>query len=199
MLTGVEVTIGESVAHDVIAEYGQPIRLPDQEQERIDKVFANIVNQADRKEITYTLTILQSDVVNAFAAPGGYVFLTTGLLRHVADDTDILANVIGHEVAHIELKHGMNTITRQLGMGLLFQLVLGGSDKVLRTVVAVAAELTRLGWSRNKSTNPTTSASDWRPPPATIPTAWCAFRGVASARGAGVALLGVHAHPPPYL
>lgn len=150
LLTGVEVTIGESVAHDVIAEYGQPIRLPDQEQERIDKVFANIVNQADRKEITYTLTILQSDVVNAFAAPGGYVFLTTGLLRHVADDTDILANVIGHEVAHIELKHGMNTITRQLGMGLLFQLVLGGSDKVLRTVVAVAAELTRLGWSREQ-------------------------------------------------
>lgn len=150
LLIGVEVTIGESVAQDVIAEYGQPVKLASKQQERIEKTFADLVAQADRKEIKYSLTILKSDVVNAFAAPGGYVFLTTGLLTHIADDIDALANVLGHEIAHIELKHGMNTLSRQLGTGLLLQLVLGGSAEVLQTVVAVAYELTRLGWSREQ-------------------------------------------------
>lgn len=151
LLVGVEVMIGESVAQDVIAEYGKPVKLASPYQERIDKTFADLVAQSNRKkELTYTLTILESDVINAFAAPGGFVFLTTALLGHIGDDIDALANVLGHEIAHIELKHGMNSITRQLGVGLLLQLVFGRSDETLQKVVAVAYELTRLGWSREQ-------------------------------------------------
>lgn len=150
LLVGLEVAIGESVAQDVIAEYGKPIRLPPREQQRIDQVFSDVVAQASRKEITYTLRILQSDVVNAFAAPGGHIFITTGLLKYAGDDIDAIANVLGHEVAHVELKHGMNALTRQLGMGLLLQLLFGRSDETFKKVVAVAAELTRRGWSREQ-------------------------------------------------
>lgn len=150
LLVGVEVMIGESVAQDVIAEYGPPAELPLRQKRRIDETFAKLVAQAGRKEIKYSLTVLESDVINAFAAPGGFVFITTGLLGHVQNDMDALANVLGHEIAHIELKHGMNSITRQLGVGLLLQLIFGRSDEVLQRVVAVAFELTRLGWSREQ-------------------------------------------------
>lgn len=151
LLVSLEIAIGESVAEDVIAEYGPPISLPPRQQRRVDAAFANIVAQASRrKELEYSLKILDSDVVNAFAAPGGHIFVTTGLLQHVGDDIDALANVLGHEVAHVELKHGMNSLTRQLGLGLLLQLIFGGSDETFRTVVAVAAELTRRGWSREQ-------------------------------------------------
>lgn len=150
LLVGLEVSIGESVAADVIAEYGPPIRLEPQRQRQIDTAFQRIVAQASRKEIEYNLKILQSDVVNAFAAPGGHIFITTGLLKYIDDDIDALANVLGHEVAHVELKHGMNALVRQLGMGLVLQLLFGGSDAVFRQVVAVAAELTRRGWSREQ-------------------------------------------------
>lgn len=150
LLVGLEVSIGESVAADVIATYGPPIRLESSKQEQIDTVFSDIVAQARRNEIRYNLKLLDSDVVNAFAAPGGHIFITTGLLKYIGDDIDALANVLGHEVAHVELKHGMNALTRQLGMGLILQLLFGGSDAVFQRVVAVAAELTRRGWSRDQ-------------------------------------------------
>ena len=150
LLVGVEVLIGDSVAQSVREEYGGPVRLSRGEQQRLDRVFADITAQAKRKEIPYSLTVLGSDVVNAFAAPGGHIFVTTGLLRYIQDDIDALANVLGHEVAHVEHKHGMNAITQQVGIGLLLQFLLGGADETIQTVAAVALELTRLGWSREQ-------------------------------------------------
>src|SRR5690606_37059089 len=74
-----------------------------------------------------------------------------GLLLHIGDDADALANVLGHEVAHVELKHGMNALMRQVGIGLLLQLILGDSaDETWKTVLGVATELMRLGWSREQ-------------------------------------------------
>ncbi len=150
LLTGVEVMIGESVAQNVIAEYGPPVRLAPAYQQWVDAIFQAVASQASRKEITYTLQILDSPVVNAFAAPGGYLFVTTGLLAHVGGDADALANVLGHEIAHVEHKHGMNTIGRQLGVGLLLQLLFGNSDETWQTIAVIAAELTSLGWSRDQ-------------------------------------------------
>jgi len=150
LLVSLEKSIGESVAQDVIAEYGPAVQLSPQEQRRIDQAFSDIVAQARRKELNYTLRILQSDVVNAFAAPGGHIFITTGLLKYAGDDIDAVANVLGHEVAHVELKHGMNALTRQLGMSVILQLLFGKSDETFKRVVAIAAELTRRGWSREQ-------------------------------------------------
>jgi len=151
LLTGIEVMIGESVAASVRQEYGQPVKLPPARQRWVDSIFADIAGQASRTEINYTLEILDTRVVNAFAAPGGYIFLTTGLLSHIGEDAHALANVLGHEVAHVELKHGMNTLVRQLGMGFFIRLLLGDqSDRTWRTVVGVATELVRLGWSREQ-------------------------------------------------
>lgn len=151
LLAGVEVMIGESVAASVIEEYGPPVRLTPGRQQWVDTIFGAVTAQASRSEISYSLQILHTDVVNAFAAPGGYLFVTTGLLQHIGDDADALANVLGHEVAHVELKHGMNALMRQVGIGLLLQLVLGDSaDETWLTVLGVATELMRLGWSREQ-------------------------------------------------
>ncbi|MBO8141829.1 MAG: M48 family metallopeptidase [Firmicutes bacterium] len=153
LLTGFEVSVGQSVAASIIEEYGPPARLPPARQRWIDGIFADIVAHAGRKEITYQLTVIRSDAVNAFAAPGGYVFVTTGLLSHIGDDADALANVLGHEVAHIEHKHGMNAITRQLGVSIVLDLVFGDAarkENALYTAARIAAELMRLGWSREQ-------------------------------------------------
>lgn len=153
LLAGFESSIGAAVAVDVQEEYGEPARLSAAQQRWIDTIFAEIVLQAERKDITYSLQVLDSDVVNAFAAPGGYIFLTTALLTHIDSDTDALANVIGHEVAHVEFKHGMNTLGRNLGLSLLFQLAFGNpseTDAVLATVAGISVNLMQLGWSRNQ-------------------------------------------------
>ncbi|HMP77017.1 MAG TPA: M48 family metalloprotease [Kiritimatiellia bacterium] len=59
----------------------------------------------------YTFQILDSDEVNAFAAPGGFIFVTRGMLRLCRNEDD-LAAVLAHEVAHVQLKHGVNAISR---------------------------------------------------------------------------------------
>src|SRR5690625_4629064 len=153
LLAGFESSIGGAVARDVQEEYGPPVRLPTNQQRWLDTVFADIVLQAGRRDITYTLQVLESDVVNAFAAPGGYIFLTTALLGHIGNDTDALANVIGHEIAHVEHKHGMNALGRNLGLSLLLELAFGEpaeGDEVWQVVAGVAVGLMQLGWSREQ-------------------------------------------------
>lgn len=153
LLTGIELSIGDSVAENVFDEYGPPARLSPAERRWLDTIFNDIVAQARRKEIPYSLTVLDSEVVNAFAAPGGHLFLTTALLNHIGHDTDAVANVIGHEVAHVERKHGMNTLGRRLGVGILLQLMLGTpseDDQVWHTIALVGTELMHLGWSRDE-------------------------------------------------
>lgn len=153
MLSGFEVMIGQSVYADVVAEYGPPIRLPAARQQWVERIFNDVVAQARRKDITYQLTILDSPVVNAFAAPGGYIFLTRGILGHIGDDADALANVLGHEIAHVEQKHGMSTIGRQLGLGLIFQLLFGNQrerNEAIYSAAVIVTQLMRLGWSREQ-------------------------------------------------
>jgi Putative Zn-dependent protease, contains TPR repeats len=58
----------------------------------------------------YSFLILDSDEVNAFAAPGGFIFVTRGMLR-LCQSEDDLAAVLAHEVAHVQLKHGVNAIS----------------------------------------------------------------------------------------
>src|SRR5690606_30748135 len=108
---------------------------------------------ARRKDITYQLTILDSPVVNAFAAPGGYIFLTRGILAYIGNDADALANVLGHEIAHVEHKHGMSTIGRQLGLSLVFQLLFGNQQQVnegIYNAAVIVTQLISLGWSREQ-------------------------------------------------
>jgi len=60
----------------------------------------------------YTYVILDSKEINAFAAPGGFIFITTGMLNFLKNE-DELAVILGHEIAHIELQHGLNAVGQE--------------------------------------------------------------------------------------
>jgi predicted Zn-dependent protease len=68
-----------------------------------------VAMQSDRPDLRYYFGVLDTEEVNAFAAPGGYVFITRGTLRLMRDEAT-LAAVLGHEVGHIALKHHLNAI-----------------------------------------------------------------------------------------
>ena len=104
-----EYYIGRSVAAKVLARY-KPY--PDEALNRYVQAVAQAAAMAsDRPEISkgYHAQVLDSDEVNALSAPGGFIFITTGLLRALKDE-DELACVLAHEVAHISKKHGLKTI-----------------------------------------------------------------------------------------
>lgn len=99
-----EKKIGEEIARSVIDEYGIiDIR---GEEERLQHVGAALVKACERTEVDFHFYIINTDQVNAFALPGGYIFVTRGMMDFV-DDDDELAAVIGHEIVHVALKHGV--------------------------------------------------------------------------------------------
>ena len=79
--------------------------------EYVNRVEQNLVRNSDCK-IPVTAKVIDSDVVNAFALPGGFLYINSGLILH-ADEESELAGVMGHETAHICLRHGTKNATRQ--------------------------------------------------------------------------------------
>lgn len=102
MTTQQERDWGRGVAHSVMAQQG---RLDDPLLQRwVDRVGASLVGHSVRDTLPYTFTVIDSEEVNAFSLPGGYVFVDAGLLNFVHSD-DELAAVLGHEIGHVERRH----------------------------------------------------------------------------------------------
>jgi predicted Zn-dependent protease len=105
-----EQSIGAAIALQVISRYGGVYDQPDLTR------YVNLVGRAvaltcDRPDIPYHFAVLNSDSINAFAAPAGYVFVTRGLLKQIRNEAE-LAAVLGHEIAHVSQKHILEVIQR---------------------------------------------------------------------------------------
>ncbi|MDX6768554.1 MAG: M48 family metalloprotease [Elusimicrobiota bacterium] len=104
-----EYYIGRAVSAQILARY-KPWR-NEGANLYAQKVLQTVAMASDRPD-TYKgwhVQLLDSDEVNAFAAPGGFVFLTRGMVKR-AKTEDELAGVLAHEVAHVVKKHGLKTI-----------------------------------------------------------------------------------------
>ena len=80
-------------------------------QGRVDDAAVPFLARLDRPKISYQCFILKSDAVNAFSAPGGYIYVCQGLFDLIAEDEDdALEFAIGHEIAHVDLKHAITCL-----------------------------------------------------------------------------------------
>ena len=94
---------------------------------RVDEIGERIAEVADRKEVNYTFRVIDDEDVNAFALPGGYIFVFKGLVDKVESD-DELASVLAHEVAHIVARHSIKRLQGGLGYNILqILMVVSGS------------------------------------------------------------------------
>jgi predicted Zn-dependent protease len=92
------------------------------------------INYADVFEYKITL-IDNDDVVNAFAAPGGYIYVYTGLLKFL-DNEATLAGIIAHEVAHAERRHATQRMTKAYGISIMLGLILGENPSMWEELAA---------------------------------------------------------------
>jgi len=88
------------------------------------------------------------ETLNAFAAPGGYIYIYTGLIRFL-DSEDAFAGVLAHEIAHADQRHTTQQLTRAYGISSLLALVLGEDPGL---VPEIAAGLVQLSFSREHET-----------------------------------------------
>lgn len=151
LLLGMEKDIGYNSYQSIIAEK-KVVKLPPEEEERLNSIFHGLVKTCSRsRELEFSLTVVQDDTVNAFALPAGYIFVHTGLLSFARSDGE-LAGVLAHEIAHVDRRHSMQAIGRQIGMSLILQLILGNHSserqEQIARIGAVAINLTQLGYGR---------------------------------------------------
>ena len=89
-------------------------------QDYVNKVGLWVALQSDRPDLPWHFAVVDSDDIDAFAAPGGYVFLTRGLLLHMHNEAE-LAGVLGHEITHVVLKHHLKELQRAARLELVSQ------------------------------------------------------------------------------
>lgn len=114
-----EIQIGQQGAEEIVQSLGT---YPDPKLEAyVASVGMKIAKASERPELPWSFRVLDDPSVNAFALPGGPIFITRGLLTHMNSEAE-LAAVLGHEVAHITAKHMVSMISKQqvaqLGLGL---------------------------------------------------------------------------------
>jgi predicted Zn-dependent protease len=103
-----ERVIGGSLATEIFSRFGG--RYSDPALEKYIALVGNtMVGVTERAEMPFHFAILNSSDPNAFAAPGGYVFVSVGLLRKLRNEAE-LAGVLGHEIAHITNRHALKMI-----------------------------------------------------------------------------------------
>lgn len=104
-----------------------------------------------KTEFKWELKIIHDDaVLNAFCAPGGYIYVYTGLIKYL-DKVDHLAGVLAHEIAHADQRHSTAQMTEQYGLDML--IAIASQNATAAQISQVAGGLTSLGFSRAHETD----------------------------------------------
>jgi predicted Zn-dependent protease len=108
------------------------------------------VPASERPAYPFTFTLINKDVENAFAVPGGYVYIYTGILKKLQDESE-LAGIVGHEITHVTHHHYRESLAKQATLGLALQAVLGATNagQVTQMAAGTAFQLAGLKFSRS--------------------------------------------------
>jgi len=142
--TNDEVTIGRQSAAEIEAKY------PVSRDARLNQLVNNIGQEllrhtTPRQGIQYTFKVLDVSDINAFSLPGGWIYVNRGLIDATGGNTDQLAGVIAHEIAHVQARHHAEL----MGRSTLYGIAIGTLTKGNTTQwVNFFANLNLLRWSR---------------------------------------------------
>ncbi len=113
-----EIGMGREADQQIVASYG--LYPEEQWQEYIQALGGDLAAQSERPNLPWTFRVLDDPIVNAFALPGGYIYITRGILAHFNSEAE-LASVIGHEIGHVTGRHGVERMSKaqlaNLGLG----------------------------------------------------------------------------------
>ncbi len=104
-----EADIGRVVAARILATY--PLARNDKLQQYVTLVGNTVAAYSAQPTLEWHFAVIEAPFVNAFSAPGGYIFITTGALDQMHSEAE-LASVLGHEIAHVTQKHILKEIKR---------------------------------------------------------------------------------------
>jgi predicted Zn-dependent protease len=133
-----EISMGRSYAGQVAQETGV---YPDSAvQSYVSGIGLEMARASERPRLPWTFTVMDDPQVNAFALPGGFIFVTRGILTHMNSEAE-LATVVGHEIGHVTARHSVQQMTRQqlAQIGLMAGAV--ASDKIAQNLGVISQGL----------------------------------------------------------
>jgi len=105
-----EIALGRETHAQIIEQYGNYEN--NQLQRYVQRIGERLAGTSHRSNLVYRFTVLDSADVNAFALPGGYIYITRGLLAYLNSEAE-LAAVLGHEIGHVTARHSVRQYTAQ--------------------------------------------------------------------------------------
>jgi len=120
-------------------------------QNRLDSISTKVSGFSDRKDLTYHFKIIDDKEFNAFAIPGGFIYVNAGLMDATTDDE--LACVLGHEIGHVAARHSVKKLQANLGYQIVMSIALGLSgQQTMGQAMDIVFNLASLGYSRKDET-----------------------------------------------
>jgi beta-barrel assembly-enhancing protease len=142
-----EIKLGASVSEKVRARYGV---VQDAEVHRyVALVGALLVQKSSRPKLPFTFVVLDTDGVNAFAAPGGFIHITRGALALMANEAE-LAGVLSHEIVHVTDKHTIKAIQKGKVIQMGAEETISSNPELFNKVVEKMSEMVLAGFGRNE-------------------------------------------------
>ena len=105
-----EIAMGQGYDKDVVASIG--LYGDSGMQQWIQQFGAQLAATSERPNLPWTFQVVDDPVVNAFAIPGGYIYVTRGILAHLNSEAE-LAGVVGHEIGHVTARHSVSQMSKQ--------------------------------------------------------------------------------------
>lgn len=151
-----EIEIGRQSARQ--AERQLPLARDAQAERYLNAIVRRLAGEAPGYDYPYQAKLVDASDLNAFALPGGFMYVNRGLLENVRSEAE-LAGVLGHEMAHVALRHGTQQATKayaaQTGLGLLGRLLGGERDRdrqIMEVIGGVGLNAAFLKFSRDAET-----------------------------------------------
>ncbi|CAG0962616.1 Beta-barrel assembly-enhancing protease [Methylophilaceae bacterium] len=144
-----EVQLGREITGNLLG--AAPLVKDDALQKYVNQVGRWVASQSERADLPWRFGVIESEAINAFAAPGGYIVVTKGLYRKLENEAQ-LAGILAHEIGHVVRKHHLKVIQKQqllnIGAGLLGDKV-GKGNQAIEKVIGNGAEIMARGLDKN--------------------------------------------------
>lgn len=144
-----ERKLGQSAYHDFLAR--QEVMKDGPAVAAVTEMTHRLTDSIPENPYTFDITVVKSDVVNAFALPGGYIVVFTGLMKK-AERPEEVAGVLAHELNHVLQRHGLERIVKQLGFVAVLSIVLGNPPGLGGVMKQLGVELMTLKFGRAQET-----------------------------------------------
>jgi len=144
-----ELRIGQQIAGNLLG--AAPLVRDDGLQRYVNRVGRWVALQSERPDLPWRFGVIESDDINAFAAPGGYIFLTKGLYKKLKNEAE-LAGVLGHEIGHVIRKHHLKLLQKSqaiAAVGSFFGGKVKNENAIVQNLIGNGAEIVARGLDKD--------------------------------------------------